>query len=165
MATLYLVRHAMAADHGDAWPDDTLRPLTPAGVARMRAAVAGLRALGVDFDVVFTSPLIRAYQTAEVIVAGLKPAPPVIETPALAPGHAPTELAGVLNAEPARSSFALVGHEPGLGELGSWLIGARTPMPFKKGGVCCVECSGRVRAGGGALQWLALPKMLRAMGE
>ena len=65
---LYLVRHAIAAERGDKWPDDTKRPLTHKGAARMRQAVEGLRALGVEIDLVLTSPLVRAEQTADILV-------------------------------------------------------------------------------------------------
>jgi phosphohistidine phosphatase len=163
MPTLYLVRHAIAADRGDAWPDDDLRPLTHEGMARMRAGVAGLRAMGVTFDSVLASPLVRARQTADLLVEDLRPKLAVIESPALAPGRAPAEIARALSEAGGRASVALVGHEPDLGELAAWLIGAQTPLVFKKGGVCCIECANPVHAGGGTLQWMALPKMLRAL--
>jgi len=165
MPTIYVIRHAIAADRGEQWPDDTRRPLTHEGIARMRAVVAGLRAMDVTFDAVLTSPLSRARQTAKLLIADLEPEPPIIETPELAPGHPPAEIAKALAAERARTSLALVGHEPDLGELAAWMIGARTPLAFKKGGVCCIEFAGRVRAGAGVLHWMALPKMLRALAE
>jgi phosphohistidine phosphatase len=164
MPTLYLVRHAIAADRGDAWPDDDRRPLTHDGITRMRAAVAGLRAMGVTFDAVLASPLVRARQTADLLVEGLKPKLPVIETSALAPGRACAEVGNALSDKGSHACVALVGHEPGLGDLAAWLIGAHTPLVFKKGGVCCIDCASPVRAGAGTLQWMALPRMLRALG-
>jgi phosphohistidine phosphatase len=59
---LYLIRHAIAEERGDKWPDDAKRPLTLEGTARMRKAAKGLVRLGVKFDVVLTSPLVRARQ-------------------------------------------------------------------------------------------------------
>ena len=56
---LYLVRHAVAAERGSEWPDDTARPLTPDGASKFRKAVAGLTAFGVEIDIIFTSPLVR----------------------------------------------------------------------------------------------------------
>ena len=61
---LYLVRHGLAEERGDAWPDDTKRPLTDEGISRMRKAARGLARLGVSVEVVLTSPLVRARQTA-----------------------------------------------------------------------------------------------------
>src|SRR5690348_14219470 len=93
--TLYLVRHGRAAERGDEWPDDRKRPLTPQGIARFREVVRGLSALGVRIDVIFTSPLVRARQTADLLAAGLHPHPSVEITSVLAPG---TRVADVIAA-------------------------------------------------------------------
>ena len=66
---LYLVRHAVAAERGDDWPDDTKRPLTANGVSRFREVVEGLVWFGVGIDEIYSSPLVRARQTAEAIAA------------------------------------------------------------------------------------------------
>jgi phosphohistidine phosphatase SixA len=55
---LYLIRHGVAAERGDAWPDDGKRPLTDAGATRMRKSMSGLTKAGIGFDVVLTSPLV-----------------------------------------------------------------------------------------------------------
>ena len=62
-----------------------------------------------------------------------------------------------------RSSLALVGHEPDLGELAAWLIGAKEPLPFRKGGICLIEAPVLPPGRNCALVWFATPKMLRAM--
>ena len=64
---LYLVRHAIAAERGDEWPDDSKRPLTEAGINRFKEAVEGLAWLDVGIDEIFTSPLVRAKQTATLM--------------------------------------------------------------------------------------------------
>jgi phosphohistidine phosphatase len=161
--TLYLVRHAIAAERGPAWPDDDRRPLTHRGIARMREIAAGLRALGVRPAVVATSPLERASQTASLLAAGLKPAPEVVVVPALSPGHAPAQVAEALGRLDRVSSLAVVGHEPDLGELAAWLTGARVPPPFRKGGVCRLDLRSVTRPRSAALVWMATPKMLRAL--
>src|SRR5688500_2004830 len=84
---LYLVRHAIAAERGSEWPDDTKRPLTERGVSRFKEAVKGLRRIDVAVDEVSTSPLVRARQTAELLAGGLEGKPPVKVLDALAPGH------------------------------------------------------------------------------
>src|SRR4029079_1951160 len=56
---LYLVRHAIAAERGSEWPDDTKRPLTERGINRFKEVVKGLRRLDITVDEVFTSPLVR----------------------------------------------------------------------------------------------------------
>ena len=60
---LYIVRHAIAAERGSEWPDDTKRPLTERGINRFKEVVKGLRRLDITVDEVFTSPLVRARQT------------------------------------------------------------------------------------------------------
>ncbi len=163
VSPLYLVRHAIAAERGDAWPDDTKRPLTSKGVARMREVARGLVALGVEIEVVLTSPLVRAKQTTDILVEVLKPMPAVVVTAALAPGGLPAQVAEELGKLQKRGSIALVGHEPGLGELAAWLIGARTPVTFKKGGVCRIDAPGLPPTRPSQLVWLATPRMLRSL--
>src|SRR5436309_15955866 len=83
---LYLIRHAIAEARGEAWPDDTKRPLSEDGTARMRKAARGLARLGVTFDVVLTSPLVRTRQTAEVVAGAFDARPPIVAIESLAPG-------------------------------------------------------------------------------
>ncbi len=162
--SLYLVRHAIAADRSDKWPDDTERPLTHGGAARMREVVKGLAALEVEPDVIVSSPLVRAVETAEILVKGLKSTPKLVTAPALAPGGSTSAIANALASVGKGQSIAVVGHEPGLGELAAWLVGARRPLPFKKGGVCQIDLAEWPPvARGGTLMWLATPKMLRAL--
>src|SRR5512146_79417 len=85
---LYLVRHAIAAERGIQYPDDSKRPLTGQGMSRFREVVEGLAMLGVKVDLVLASPLVRALQTAQILSAGLPGHPPIEETPALTPGSA-----------------------------------------------------------------------------
>ena len=78
MIELYLIRHGLAAERGKDWPDDSKRPLTPEGIARLRKEARGLNAVGVTFDQIVTSPLIRARQTADVFSEELKSRPPIV---------------------------------------------------------------------------------------
>src|SRR5690349_7835367 len=119
---LYIVRHAIAADRGDAWPDDSKRPLTTRGVDRFKECVRGLTWLEVGLDEIFTSPLVRAKQTANLLAAGFKEKPPVKVLEALSPGHTPMAVMQELNKAAKRRRVALVGHEPGLGELAAHLL-------------------------------------------
>jgi phosphohistidine phosphatase len=162
---LYLVRHAIAAERGEDWPDDDKRPLTERGIARFKEAVSGLKALDVELDEVFTSPLVRAKQTAELLAAGVKGKPAVKILDALSPGHTPASILAQL-AKSARSRrIALVGHEPGLGELAAHLIGAGRALPFKKGGICRVDVESLTSRRAGALAWFVTPKVLRKLGD
>jgi phosphohistidine phosphatase len=158
---LYLVRHAVAAERGDSWPDDAKRPLTSKGISRMRDIVHRLRDLDVSIDVVLTSPLVRAKQTAQILADGLRPSPPVAIVAALSPGVSPAQTVEALGTFRKMRRIALVGHEPGLGELAAWLIGAALPLPLKKGGVCRIDLHSTPAPGRGQLIWMATPKMLR----
>jgi phosphohistidine phosphatase len=156
---LYLVRHAIAADRGDEWPDDGKRPLTPKGIQRFRAVVQGLKRMGVLPDLVLTSPLVRAKQTAEILADGLTPHPPVVTAESLAPGGSQASFVEDIGKHPKAVHIACVGHEPDLGQLAARLIGARRPLAFKKGGVCCIDLE--AVNGPGHLVWFAPPRLLR----
>lgn len=65
---LYLIRHAIAVDEGDPeYAQDSLRPLTEKGRKKMRQIARGLRALGAEFDLIVSSPYVRARETAEIL--------------------------------------------------------------------------------------------------
>src|SRR6476659_2719557 len=92
---LYLIRHGVAEERGDKWPDDSKRPLSADGISSMEKAARGLARLGVRVDVLLTSPLVRTRQTAEIVAAELEHHPPLVNTDALAPGG---DFAGVIAA-------------------------------------------------------------------
>jgi phosphohistidine phosphatase len=162
---LYLVRHAIAAERGDEWPDDTKRPLTERGISRFKAGVKALSVLDVAVDEVFTSPLVRARQTAELLASGLDTKPTVKVLDVLAPGHTPGVVMAQLARAAKRRRIALVGHEPDLGELAAHLIGAQRALPIKKGGVCRIDVEGLTAKRAGSLIWFVTPKVLRKLGD
>lgn len=162
---LFLIRHGIAAERGLDYPDDGQRPLTDRGWARMQREADALAALDVVFDVILTSPLVRARQTADILAAGGagRPGPPVIDCEALGFGGTTDEVLDLVSGYLDAVSVALVGHEPGLGELARTLIGAQSPVRFKKGAVCRIDVS-RDRAPVGELRWFLPPRVLRAVG-
>jgi phosphohistidine phosphatase len=162
---LYLVRHAIAADRGEDWPDDDERPLTERGISRFKEAVTGLGALDVEIDEIFTSALLRAKQTADLLAAGVSGKPSVKILDALSPGHTPAAVQSQLAKAAKRRRIALVGHEPDLGELAAHLIGAGRALPFRKGGICRIDVESLTSRRAGALIWFVTPKVLRKLGE
>jgi phosphohistidine phosphatase len=160
---LYLVRHAIAAERGDDWPDDNKRPLTERGMSRFKESVGGLKALDGVIDEIFTSPLVRARQTADLLAAGVDGRPSVKLLDALAPGTPPATVMAQLAKAAKSRRIALVGHEPDLGELAAYVIGARRPMPFKKGGICRIDVAGLTSKAVGTLVWFVTPKILRKL--
>src|SRR5580765_4702539 len=112
---LYLIRHGIAEERGNAWPDDSKRPLTSNGMARMKKAARGLKRLGVVIDLVLASPLVRTRQTAEVVANELNPRPHIMNSEALAPGGAYQAVIAEREKHNRRPRIAIVGHEPDIG--------------------------------------------------
>jgi len=160
---VYLVRHAIAAERGEEWPDDTKRPLTDIGITRFREVVDGLAWLQIEIDEIFSSPLVRARQTATLLAQGLGNKTSVKTLDAMAPGHSPRQVMNELSRAAKRRRIALVGHEPGLGELAAHLIGSSRALPFKKGGVCHIAVQGLTSRRPGELVWSIPPKVLRRL--
>lgn len=160
MKRLYLVRHGIAEERGPAWPDDTLRPLTERGQKRFARAAAGFVRLEDAPDLILTSPLVRARQTAELLSLAADGVS-VERMDALSPdGPAAAILAKLRRTGAER--VALVGHEPDLGHLAAILLGASRPLPFKKGGICRIDVEWR-REAKGTLVWFLSPAALRRL--
>ena len=129
---LYLIRHGVAEERGEAWPDDAKRPLTEDGMTRMRKSIRGLARVGVSFDVIVTSPLVRAKQTADVVASVFDPRPPLVVSDALAPGGSYQALVSDLEKQARRKRIALVGHEPGGPGTLRWFLTPRLMRALKR---------------------------------
>lgn len=166
MATLelYLIRHGVAAERGDDYPDDSKRPLTNQGIAALKKEAKALVHLGVDFDHIISSPLVRTKQTAEVFAQALPSKPAVTLSDSLAPAGAPAAVFQELAKHMRKERIAVVGHEPNMGELAARLIGARVPLEFKKGAICRIDFEVFPPKGVGSLRWFMPPRMLRKIG-
>ena len=160
---IYLVRHGVAEQRGERWPDDTKRPLTADGMARLEKTARGMARLDIGFDIILTSPLVRARQTADILAAELEGHPPIVNTDALAPGADYAAIVDALEKQTKRRRIALVGHEPGIGELAARLIGSRHPIEFKKAAVCRIDLDEIPPTGPGDLRWFAPSKFFRAI--
>ncbi len=162
---LYIVRHAIAEDVATSGRDAD-RALTSDGIARMRRAADGLRALEVELDLLLTSPYRRAVETAEIVAASLGS----VETrvlPELAAGADIPVLLGALRPHRHLQALGLVGHQPDLGCLASQVMTGSPhscPLSLKKGGVACLEIAAARGPLRGELLWLVTPKQLRVMG-
>jgi phosphohistidine phosphatase len=167
MATLelYLIRHGIAEDRGEDWPDDSKRPLTSDGIAKLRKEARGLGVIGEGFDHIVSSPLVRTRQTADVFAEVLKNHPAISLADALAPAGTPAAVIQEITKHVRKARVALVGHEPNLGELAAQLIGARAPLEFKKGGICRIDFDVLPPKGFGALRWFLPPRCLRKLSD
>lgn len=160
---LLLVRHAIAVPSGTADIADDERPLTGRGRKRFRKAARGLARIVPTPDLLLTSPLLRARETAEIAAAAWGGLTPTSE-PLLA-GAAPARVLAALAAHRDKGVVALVGHEPGMSELLAHLIGGTAQrVPFKKGGAALIEMD-EGRPGLGRLTWFLPPRLLRRLGS
>jgi phosphohistidine phosphatase len=160
---LYLIRHGVAEDRGEAWPDDAKRPLTARGANRLRKAMRGVARLNVSIDVILTSPLVRTRQTSDIVASVFDPRPPIVAIESLAPGGSYPSVVADIEKHSRRSNIALVGHEPGIGEIAAHLAGLRHRLEFKKGAICRIEMEGLGQQFTGRLQWFLTPRIMRAL--
>jgi phosphohistidine phosphatase len=160
---LYLIRHGIAEERGEAWPDDAKRPLTEEGIARLRRSARGLARLGVSFDAILTSPLVRCRQTADAVASAFEVRPHIVAAESLAPGGTYQAVLADLEKQSRRSHIAVVGHEPGIGELAARLSGSRHPLEFRKGAVCRIDVDALPPTGPGSLRWFLTPRIMRSL--
>jgi len=166
---LLVIRHAIAMERDEfakTGRPDSDRPLTDTGRRRMRKNARGLQRVSPHPDVIGTSPWLRAADTAAVVAETL--GVERMETlEAMLPDRHPSELADWINDRADLSTVAVVGHEPHLGELVTWLIGGRPGMnvEFKKGGACLLRIDDRVDAGSAILLWHLTPAQLRGLAD
>ena len=159
---LLIVRHAMAEERdSEKWPDDRDRPVPPESARRFSRIARGLARLVPEVDAVWSSPLRRAWQTAEILEkeAGW-PAPK--ELPVLEPGNTSTGITAILRRE-SSGRMVLVGHEPMLSELITHLTagpGDHVILELKKGGAALLSFPAGPKAGEGVLLWLLPPRVV-----
>jgi len=162
---LYLIRHGVAQQLGlkNDFTDER-RTLTAEGRDRMREVARGLRKLGVQLDLLLTSPLVRAVETAELVADALGfSKKEIIQTSGLAPGGSAGELFAEIKSHTGVESAALVGHEPYLSELAARIVqsSGHFAMNLRKGSVCSINVLETVPSFRGELVWLMTPKQLR----
>jgi len=166
---LLIVRHAIAQDrrlYATSNKNDDLRPLTPKGCRRMGVIARGLRRLEPGVEQLATSPLVRAVQTAEILAETFGASAP-LQAPVLAPGSGPRNVGRWLATQTDNALLALVGHEPDLSQLVSWLTTGTTGgcVRFKKGAAGLLECRSPLEAGACRLCWLLTPRQLRMLAD
>jgi phosphohistidine phosphatase len=148
---LYFLRHGIAQDHAPGLRDADRR-LTPVGVDEMRGVGRGMAALDLRFDVILTSPLARARETAALAAEALGCPDAVREVRGLACGCGLDELATALAGQAHDARVLLVGHEPDFSELISLLIGGGA-VRMKKASLAYVEAA-LLAPGACELRWL-----------
>jgi phosphohistidine phosphatase len=163
---IYLVRHAIAVERGTpGYPNDD-RPLTDDGREKMEKAAKGIATLVEDFDLILTSPLSRARETAEIVAHAVVGDADVHLTDALLPPAAPVEALALLGKYRDCERVLLTGHEPNMSRLATALLGGdASVIEFKKGALCRIDVAGRALKNPGTLIYLLPPRVLRTMGK
>lgn len=165
---LYMIRHAIAVDEGTPeYADDSQRPLTDKGKKKMRQIAKGLRTLGVEFDLILSSPYVRTTETAEILADVFKMKKEIQFSDNLVPMGDLELLIAEMNEKYTASSIALVGHEPFLSALIGLLVSenANIDMAIKKGGVCRLSADDLHHTRKATLEWLLTPGVLVEIGE
>jgi phosphohistidine phosphatase len=162
-----LLRHGIAVEQDEWEGPDTNRPLTERGAKRVAQVAAGLNRLGVRPTHVFSSPLIRAIETAKIVHRSLRVRSAVQIVDALLPDAPPNQLLSVMQDLLPESSVLCIGHEPHLGLAASVMLSGRATasFPMKKAGACLIELPMPAKPGRGVLRWWLTPSQLRAMGK
>ncbi|MBU0630581.1 MAG: phosphohistidine phosphatase SixA [Candidatus Margulisbacteria bacterium] len=135
---LFLLRHGAAAPSAD-YNEDRERPLTDAGREQIGRLADELAEENQVFDVIVTSPFVRAYQTAEIVADALKERDKVFVEDLLAPGCEMSDLMDILDRNRQFERILCVGHEPDLGEIAGQLLFLDDPRPLKKGEMVEIE--------------------------
>ena len=164
---LFLLRHAKAQPRSPKWRPDSKRPLTPEGESSMFEVARGIKALDVSFDVILTSPYVRALRTAEIL-AEVYESEKLFETARLAPEAGAKEILDEVNENfSAAGGVVLVGHEPTMSHLISTLLtgDGGMAMELKKAGFCKLTIQKLVFGKCARLHWLLTPKQLVRMGK
>jgi phosphohistidine phosphatase len=164
---LLVIRHAIAEDR-DVWAqsgqDEALRPLTKEGIRKMRKNARGLSNLVSSVDLMFVSPLLRAQQTAEIVLRDVSAAETRTANE-LTPDASPDQFGNLLLGHAAMDTVAAVGHNPQLERLIGWLIGAHreNAVELRKGAVCLLRLDSEPASGQATVLWSLTPGQLRGL--
>lgn len=166
---LLVIRHAIAQEREEfaaTGRDDSERPLTAEGRDKLRRGLPGLRRMVPRIDLLASSPFTRARETAELVgeAYGIDE---IKTVDALVPDGALQDVQSWLQRRSSAKVVAIVGHEPQLGELVTWLMsGLREGrVEMKKAGAALIEFDGQPGPGVGVLRWLLTAGQLRDLGR
>jgi phosphohistidine phosphatase len=163
---LYIVRHAIATPRGTPGIQDEERALTEDGIVKMQRAAEGLRSLDYIPEMILSSPLVRARQTAEILRKVFAKNVELRFSPALAPAGARRDLYRDIGLYGKNlESLMLVGHQPSLGEMIGEIVwgSAEHYVDLKKGGACVIDLESLKGIPKGRLLDLLTPSVLRQL--
>lgn len=155
---LFFLRHGIAYDREEWSGDDFHRPLTDAGRDKMTHEAGTIASLDLKLDVIITSPLVRAFQTAEIVAKKLKLVNKLVKDDRLGTEFNFEKLGSILKEHRKADAIMLVGHDPSFSEIIGELIGGARVV-CKKGGLAYIELPDNSSLKG-ELIWLLPPKVL-----
>jgi phosphohistidine phosphatase len=163
---VYMLRHGDAVPRGTSgYPNDD-RPLTEDGIMKLTESAKGISSLVEKFDVIVSSPLVRALDTAKITAEAVGYGKDIVTTEYMVPGNPMRSLFNFLKDYNDKEKLLLVGHEPHLGYLASYLIGIEEHViEFKKGGMCRIDIEEFSPKKQGKLIWHLTQKQLIALGK
>lgn len=160
---LFILRHGEAGQRSPS--SDKIRPLTSAGKAEIFEIAKALKTIGLKFDLVVTSPLKRAYDTAMIVSDVFNIGSKVQVWNELAPEGKRSEVYRKISTIREEYSVLIVGHQPLLGEMVNEIIHKSKSSPcnflLKKGGVVRIRLLRKSNIPKGELKWLLSPRILR----
>jgi phosphohistidine phosphatase len=161
---LFILRHGLAVERRKPG-QDAERQLTAKGERKIREAIAAMEAMRISFDLIFTSPYLRAEQTARLVAKRTGLVNKLIVTETLKPGTDRHEFLRLLTKIDSENVLT-IGHEPFLSRLVSSLISGsdRSLVLLKKGGLCKVSVPSLGQGKRATLEWLLTPRQLKALG-
>lgn len=164
---LYILRHGLAAEPGTpGLASDRQRPLTAKGEKRMRKIARAMKAMELSFDLILSSPLLRAQQTAEIVAEEFKAHKRLELAEALAAEASPKALLEQLDRRHyLPENILLIGHEPFLSSLVSLLLAGRPAVhvELKKGGLGKLALTSLKPGRHATLEWLLTPRQMVLM--
>jgi phosphohistidine phosphatase len=164
------MRHGVAEakeDFAATGKDDSLRPLTKEGQWKLKQAAKGLRRLLPSIDAIATSPFTRAVRTAEILADEYSDAS-IEQLDVLTPESSERKLMAWLRQRDPEDRVAIVGHNPYLASLVSWLVtgeAVEERIELRKGGACLLQFDGAPRMGEALLVWSLTPAILHRLAK
>jgi len=158
-----LLRHADAGSRDAArWPNDDERPVSPEGRVKQAACARAMKKMGIRFDVLVSSPLLRARETADIVADVFGYQDEILTDDALGHRCSAAAITGLLARHAPGSRVLLVGHEPTFSLAAGAFIGRSgdAGLVLKKSGVIGLTFDGIPAPGAGALEYLLKPKHL-----
>jgi len=164
---LYILRHAIAVERGTpGYASDADRPLTAEGERKLRKVVRAMERLKLSFDLVLSSPYVRARRTAEIVAGALGCRQKLKLSEHLAANDSRQFIQLLRTKRPLPRSVLIVGHEPYLSRLISLLASGepRSHVTLKKAGLCKLTIASLRHDRCAMIEWLLTPHQMQLMG-